>query len=294
MYWIVTPRRYRRWILPVAVMVLIATLRWVSPTAQTVAPADSGVAVPIIMYHSLLPDGNSDYVIDPKLFEQDLRYLQENGYTTVTVADLIAYVDEGVPLPDKPVMLTFDDGYYNNYLYAHPLLKQYGMRAVISPIGAVSEFYSDNPSEQDKPRYSHVTWEQLTEMVESGVWEIGHHSYDLHHTDQGRKGVAQKKGEDGKDYRETLLSDLNKAATLLKERVGVTTAAFVYPFGAYTTGTDPVLREWGFRVTLTCEERVSRVSRDPDSLWRLGRYLRPSGVDSETYFNSIFKITIRK
>ncbi len=287
MFLLITPRRYRRWIVPVAIAVLIAIWRWVSPAAKPVSATDPGVPVPVIMYHSLLPDGDSTYVIDPALFERDLQYLQQNGYTTVTVADLIAYVDEGKALPGKPIMLTFDDGYYNNYLYAHPLLKQYGMRAVISPIGSVSEFYSDNPHEQDRPRYSHVTWEQLTEMVRSGVWEIQHHSYNLHHTDQGRKGVAQKQGEDGKDYRRTLLDDLHKATTLLKERVGVTPTAFVYPFGAYTTGTDPVLQEYGLRVTVTCEERVSRISRDPDSLWRLGRYLRPGGVDSQAYFTSI-------
>ena len=287
MYWTITPRRYRRWIIPMAIILFFATLRWISPTAKPVSATDPGVPVPIIMYHSLLPQGNSTYVIDPALFQQDLQYLQENGYTTITVADLIAYVNNGTPLPDKPVMLTFDDGYYNNYLYAHPLLKQYGMQAVISPIGSVSEFYSDNPTEQDKPRYSHVTWDQLTEMVESGVWEVGHHSYNLHHTDQGRKGVAQKRDEDGKDYRRALIDDLHKATTLLKTQVGVTPTAFVYPFGAYTTGTDPVLREYGFRVTITCEERTSLVSRDPDSLWRLGRYLRPSGVDSETYFKQI-------
>ncbi len=291
MYWLLTPRQYRRWILPVAVMVLTATLRWVTPTAQSAAATDAGIPVPVIMYHSLLPEGNSDYIVDPALFEQDLQYLQKAGYTTVTVADLIAYVDEGIPLPDKPIMLTFDDGYYNNYLYAYPLLKRYGMRAVISPIASVTEFYSDNPTEQDKPRYSHVTWEQLTEMVQSGVWEIQHHSYDLHHTDRGRKGVAQKRDEDGRDYREILENDLVKASTLLKERVGVDTTAFVYPFGAYTTGTDPLLRNAGFRATLSCEQRISRISRDPDSLWRLGRYLRPGGVDSHTYFASIFQKT---
>lgn len=289
MFLLVTPRQYRRWILPVAVMVLIAILRWVSPAAKPVAATDPGVPMPIIMYHSLLPGESSDYVIDPALFEQDLQYLRDNGYTTVTVADLIAYVDEGKPLPEKPVMLTFDDGYYNNYLYAHPLLQQYEMRAVLSPIVSVSEFYSDNPDQQNRPRYANLTWEQLAEMAQSGVWEIQHHSYDLHHVDRGRKGVAQKKGEDGRDYRETLLDDLNKAAALLKDRVGVSPTAFVYPFGAYTIGTDPILKEYGFRVTITCEERVSRVSRNPESLWRLGRYLRPAGVDSAAYFQPIFQ-----
>ena len=286
MYLTIRLRPIRLGALALAVTTLFAALRW-APTAVTTATAPDGVAVPIIMYHSILPDRQGTYIVHPDLLERDLAYLQENGYHTVTVADLIAYVDEGTPLPDKPIMLTFDDGYYNNYLYAHPLLKQYGMRAVISPIGAVSEFYSAHPEEQDNPRYSHVTWEQLTDMTRSGVWEIQHHSYDLHHTDQGRKGVAQKQGESDTDYRRVLTDDLTHGSDLLTTHVGVTPTAFVYPFGAYTSGTDPILREWGVRATLTCEERVSTVTRDPDSLWRLGRYLRVPTADSADYFETI-------
>ena len=288
MYLTVNLHRTRPWALALAGLVLTAVL-WRTAPAVTTATQPDGIPLPIVMYHSILPRGNSSYVVDPHLLEQDLQYLQEQGYTTVTVADLIAYVDEGTPLPDKPVMLTFDDGYYNNYLYAHPLLKQYGMRAVISPIGSVSEYYSDHPKEQDKPRYSHVTWEQLTDMVQSGVWEIQHHSYDLHHTDRGRKGAAQKKGETDADYRTLLTDDVARASRLLTTHVGVAPTAYVYPFGAYTKGTDPLLREAGLRVTLTCEERISRITRDPDSLWRLGRYLRPPDVDSQTYFASLFQ-----
>ena len=286
MYLTIRLHRGRLGALVLATAVLITGLRWM-PSAVTTATAPDGVAVPIIMYHSVLPDRQGTYIVHPDLLERDLHYLQQKGYHTVTVADLIAYVDEGTPLPDKPIMLTFDDGYYNNYLYAHPLLKQYGMRAVISPIGAVSEFYSDHPEEQDKPRYSHVTWEQLTDMVQSGVWEIQHHSYDLHHTDQGRKGVAQKKGESDDAYRTVLSDDLTRATDLLSAHVGVTPTAFVYPFGAYTVGTDPILRDAGLRATLTCEERVSTVTRDPASLWRLGRYLRVPTVDSADYFETI-------
>ena len=95
------------------------------------------VQVPIIMYHGLLKEEKKQgrYVISPDLFEQDLKYLQENGYTTIVMADLLEYVYNGKDLLVNPVMITFDDGYYNNYLYAYPLLKQYNSRMVLSPIG---------------------------------------------------------------------------------------------------------------------------------------------------------------
>ena len=72
-------------------------------------------------------------MLSPAQFESDLKYLKENGYHTVVVQDLIDYVEKGVPLPEKPVMLTFDDGYYNNYYYAFPLLEEYDAKIVISP-----------------------------------------------------------------------------------------------------------------------------------------------------------------
>ncbi len=291
MYQLVSLRRVLLWVLPAVAVLASALVRWVAtPSVPTAADPDEGVAVPIVMYHSLLPEGSSDYIITPTLFEQDLQYLQQNGYTAVTVADLIAYVDEGTPLPDHPVMLTFDDGYYNNYLYAHPLLQSYGMRAVLSPIGSVSAFYSDNPAEQDRPRYSHVTWAQMREMTASGVWEIQNHSDNLHHNQKNeRKGAAKMRGESDTAYRQMLTADLTAAQERLTTQVGVTPTAFTYPFGAYSTASQPILEELGFRASLSCEEKVSRITRSPHSLWRLGRYRRPPGIDSRTFFEMIFQ-----
>ena len=73
-----------------------------------------------------------DYVITPKAFRKDLEWLRDAGYQTVVVQDLLNYVEEGVPLPEKPVMITFDDGYYDNYLNAFPILQELQMKAVIS------------------------------------------------------------------------------------------------------------------------------------------------------------------
>ena len=70
--------------------------------------------------------------------------LQVKGYTAITVSDLLAYVQDGADLPEKPVMITFDDGYYNNYIYAYPLLKQRGMKAVVSIIGSQTALFTDN------------------------------------------------------------------------------------------------------------------------------------------------------
>ena len=96
--------------------------------ADTVQPVfgEDSVRVPILMYHSILKDSarQGKYVISPAVLAADLDALQVKGYTAITVSDLLAYVQDGADLPEKPVMITFDDGYYNNYIYAYPLLKQ--------------------------------------------------------------------------------------------------------------------------------------------------------------------------
>ena len=74
---------------------------------------------------------------------------------------------------------------------------------------------------------------------------------------------------------------------LLAEHTGVTPTAFAYPYGAMCADAAEVIRSMGFRATLSCESRVCRITHDPECLTALGRYLRPAGVDSRTYFDRI-------
>ena len=99
------------------------------------------VRLPIIMYHSIQKNNKakSKFIITPEEFEGDLKYIKDNGYTTIVMQDLIDFVYENKELPEKPIMLTFDDGYYNNYLYAFPLVKQYECKIILSPIGKQSD-----------------------------------------------------------------------------------------------------------------------------------------------------------
>ncbi len=124
------------------------------------ATEPEGVEIPIVMYHAVLKDESrhGKYVISPAEFENDISYLKKHGYTTILIRDLIAYT-KGGKLPEKPVLLTFDDGYYNNYLYAFPLAKQYQCKFVISPIGYYADLYTDQPDEN--AYYSNATWPEL-------------------------------------------------------------------------------------------------------------------------------------
>ena len=185
---------------------------------ETTADTDS-VKLPVIMYHSLLKDEKlqNDYTVSPTLFENDLKYLSENGYTTVVVKDLTDYVYGKKSLPEKCIMLTFDDGYYNNYYYALPLLKKYNCKAVISPIASVSEKFTE--TKDISVTYGHITFDDMKEMSDSGYVEIQNHSYDMHSL-KSRKGVLPKGGRVTKHINLFLRKMLSKLKACLKMQQG--------------------------------------------------------------------------
>lgn len=233
------------------------------------------VQLPVIMYHGLLKDPkmHNNYVISPDLFEQDLKYLKKQGYTTILMSDLIDFVENGTPLPKKPVLLTFDDGYYNNYLYAFPLLKKHNMKAVISIIGKQTEEYSK--ANGNHPNYSHITWKQIQEMSASGLVEIQNHSYDSHENKGGRKGTLKVSGESDHDYETYLKKDLEKLQKLMKKNAGITPTTFTYPFGAVSDSSADIIKALGFKASLGCAEGINTITKgDPDCLYRIKRYLR--------------------
>lgn len=259
--------------------------------AQNTQTFVSGTRLPIIMYHSLLKEKNRQgkYVISPDLLESDMKYLKQHGYTPINMQDLIDYEKAGKPLPAKPVMLTFDDGYYNNYLYAFPLAKQYQFKIVISPIG----YYTDKFSEKDADHanYSHITWDEINEMMNSGYVEIQNHTYNLHASGgKNRLGAQKLKSESAEQYAGMLIEDLKKMQDEMMSHTGKCPTTFTFPFGAISEEAIPVIKSLGFQATLTCSSRVNIITTNPECLYGLGRFLRPAGISTEKYFASKLKL----
>lgn len=245
-----------------------------------------GVKVPIIMYHSMLKDRKyqGKYVISPDTFENDLIYLQKNGYTTIVMQDLLDYIDKKAPLPSKPILLTFDDGYYNNYLYAYPLIKKYNVKIIISPIGYYTDLFSQ--SNPNHPNYSHCTWDQINEMMASGLVEFQNHSYNLH-SNTGRLGASKVKSDSTASYTALLNTDLSKMQQEIAANTSYTPTTFVYPFGAISSESIPIVKSLGFKASLTCTAKMNYITEDAQCLYELGRYLRPTGKSSDQYFGGI-------
>lgn len=248
------------------------------------ANSEEYIKVPIIMYHSILKDParSNKYTITPAVLEEDLKYIKANGYETITISDLISYVYADKPLPPKPIILTFDDGHYNNYGYLYPLLEKYDMKAVISIVGS----YTDKFSETDEANlnYSYLRWKDINELISSGRVEFQNHTYNLHDNTHGRIGAKKKKGESDDEYKKILEEDINKLQNEFKENTGYVPTCFTYPFGSISNSSLDIIKELGFKASLSCEEGINKITKNPNSLYLLKRYNRPSYVSTYNIF----------
>lgn len=247
----------------------------------------------VVMYHGLIKDTTlqNKYMIHPNCFESDVKYLKENGYNTIVIKDLIDYFEKGTPLPENPVMLTFDDGYYNNYYYAYPILKKYNSKIIISPIGYTAD--DKKMTEGKNPAYSQCDWNDYKEMVDSGLVEIQNHTFDLHKNSSGRKGVLKKSGENYDTYRDILIQDLEKFNNRMYEELGNKPAAFTYPFGAKSEETLKIVKEMGFKAALDCEEKITEIY-DEEDMYEIHRFLRPNNMSTQDFFENKVNIESTK
>ncbi|MEW9082798.1 S-layer homology domain-containing protein [Caldanaerobacter subterraneus] len=226
--------------------------------------------VPVLMYHHLQKEGTFDskkyggVIVDPERFEKQMLYLKAAGYHTITLEELRNFVLYNKPLPPKPIVITFDDGYLSNYTYAYPVLKKLGMKAAINIIVS----YVPDEVNKQKPSISvpHFTWEQAKEMADSGVIEIESHTYDLHgYRSNGFKKIPMVMGpviinghlETMEEYKQRLYTDFLRSREIIKEKIGKAPICLTYPFGAGNKISDEIARKVGFEMAFGIQEGVN-------------------------------------
>ncbi|MCL2343179.1 MAG: polysaccharide deacetylase family protein, partial [Firmicutes bacterium] len=223
------------------------------------------------------------------LFEADMEYLKAKGYTTVSAAEILDYVDGGAPLPEKPVLVTFDDGFYSVRHYLLPIMERLGVKAVMNVEGSFADHASANPVDRDNPNYSYLTWEEICGLKNSGLFEIGNHSYDMHHARGKRIGCKIRSGESCEAYREALTEDIGKLQDKLQETCGARALVFAYPFGSISEESYSVLEDMGFRILLTCYGMPNYLKADPGATLVLNRWNRSGSLSTEKFMARLLK-----
>lgn len=273
----------------ITVILILSYFLYNETKTTPVYNTEDGKSLPIIMYHQITNKGSNlnKYAITPEQFENDLKYLQNEGFETINMTDLLSHIYDKTPLPEKPIIITFDDGYESFYEYIYPMLKKYNMKAVVSIVGSFTDEFSKN--EDHNINYSYLTWKQINEMQNSGYVEIQNHTYDLHKIEKGRKGVSKKNEESLNQYEEFLKSDILKLQEEILMYTGHKPNTMTYPFGHFSKETKNIIKDMGFLAILTCAEKLNYIKSDTEWLYSLGRFNRPYGVSTESFFNKILK-----
>lgn len=232
------------------------------PTPATAASILAKKQVPILCYHQIrewrASDGKvgKDYIVKVPDFKAQMKMLADSGFHTILPDQLQAYLTKGTALPDKPIMLTFDDTKLDQYTVAKPELEKYGFKGVFF-IMTVSI---------GRPNY--MTKEQIKELSDNGH-VIGSHTYDHHN-------VKKYAGDDW-------VRQIEKPTKQLEAITGKPIKYFAYPFGLWNPEAIPELQKRGFDAAY-----ILATKRDPnDPLFTIRRIIASGYWSTKGLYNSI-------
>lgn len=258
-----------------------------SEVLQATALPDKTVSrdVPVLMWHNLAEESSGDMTISVDTFRAQIEALHEAGFKTVSLQQLYDYVHFGTELPEKPIVLTFDDGYLSNYEYAYPILQEYDMQATIFAIGV--SVGKDTYKDTDHAMTPHFGADEAREMVDSGLISVQSHTFDMHQWPPFEDGNAQVRetllpfdGEADADYEAAVEADFAESRELLESITGQPVNALAFPEGAYVTLTQDALRSAGAELTFTTVRAVNTVVKGlPQSLCAMPRFGMTESTD---------------
>jgi peptidoglycan/xylan/chitin deacetylase (PgdA/CDA1 family) len=257
----------------------IQKIKWGLVTASllttfTIESAGADTELPILMYHNLTTDPSqvTTMTMTAEQFRLDMEYLTAFGYTALLPEDLVKISAGEEEMPTHPVMVTFDDGYESNYTLAFPVLEETGNKATIAVIA------SHIRGGQDPGNESSMTWSQAKEMYESGLVDIGTHTYRLHNDDNkgmpyyeagAINGIARKTGESFYSYQKRVGMDLLHSIYLIEQNVGNDVIYAAYPFGTYDKWYLPLMESMGIMVSASTIPKMANIE---NSLHQLNRF----------------------
>ncbi len=205
--------------------------------------------VPVLMYHDIVAEKEVFFDVTYEEFEAHLQLIQEQGVTPISMDQLVSHLRTGLPLPEKPVLLTFDDGYLGHYEQVFPLLKEYGYP------GLFSIYTYKVGRDHGRPG---MTWDQVQEMANSPLVTIAAHS--VNHPSDLREVLDAE-----------LQTEVVQSKRILEEKLGIPIQYFTYPEGNYDERVAEAVEEAGYRAALTMDNWEDRFAGESETLLAVDR-----------------------
>lgn len=216
--------------------------------------------VPILMYHHLLKENennfkNNDAIIPVKMFQNHMDFLYTERYYTIKPEELEAYINEEISLPQKSIMITFDDGYKSNFVYAYPIMKKYEFQGTIFMI---SKAIYDYEVDFDPEIIQFMSHEEMNESKD--IFTFASHTHSLHYLNHKKKSHLICKPK------EEIINDLKLSMETLN------TKYIAYPYGQYNKDTISILKELKYTLGFTIQRGTIKPKDDVFRLKRIGIY----------------------
>ncbi|MFC5215833.1 polysaccharide deacetylase family protein [Streptomyces coerulescens] len=218
--------------------------------------------VPILMYHAVSTapnDATRELSVAPEAFAEQMALIGDLGLTPVRTADLAERWRSGKPLPERPVLITFDDGYEGVHRHALPVLAEHGFAATVF----VSTGWLKGPHDTGGGLDTMLDWDQVRELAGADV-EIGGHSHTHPQLDQLPDG--------------RLRSELILCKEIISDQLGTVPASFAYPYGYSSRRVREAVRETGYGQALAVNNGLARRRQGPYALTRL-TVRRTTGIE---------------
>lgn len=194
--------------------------------------------LPVLMYHHVDPALRNEVAMTPEHFAQQLAYLRDNGYTSITARDLHSHHTTGTPLPAKPVMITFDDGWKNQYTYALPLLREYGFTAT----------FFLNPQKIGRGS-AYMTREMVVEMANTG--------HDIESHTWWHMSLVRPPGVTPEEFEPKVAEQLTLDREWIEQATGMAPVALCYPYGNYDLEAAERVEKAGYSLAFTTDEGIA-------------------------------------
>lgn len=233
--------------------------------AYAAAPPFPGISdrarlarVPIFMYHDILPEKKVFFDVTPDELRQHFELIRQQHLNPITLDQLVTHLRTGLPLPPKPILLSFDDGYAGHYQHVFPMLKEFGYPASFAIFTAKLDGTVVGRST--------VTWEQVKEMAASPLVTIASHS--VTHPADMRAMTSEQ-----------ITQELTESKRLLEENLGLLVRYFVYPAGYYNQAILNAVAQAGYTAALTMDHNSDgRFAEQSENVLAIARFGQSSFV----------------
>lgn len=226
--------------------------------------ARDNIQIPILVYHNFNPTKRGSMNLTPAKVEAQIKWIKENGYTIIPLKEAVSYLQgKRSSLPNKSVVITADDGWQSDHTYLLPIVRKYQIPVTLF-------IYPGTISEGKNA----LTWQELTEMKKTGLFDIQSHTLTHPNFKQMKKRLSKER------FQAYVQKELTQSKKILEEKMGIQVTLLAWPFGIYNDELEQAAQLAGYDMAFTIDALPANRRFKPMAQ---PRYMIVEGLSNKTF-----------